>query len=356
MADTCINCGSELFYGQKFCRSCGNSTDSSLPEEAPTRRMPPAPDLWGTRGAANTAPTPKQGTNPVYAPPSYYQPTVPPAPMQPMPPYMPPRSRSWVPILVLIILLVFGGGFLGVRSIVRNIRSHIRENVVDTRATTSTTDKQTFALNKGAAVSISTLNGTISVEAWDQPQAEVKIIKRGKTDANVQNAPVTIKNDKDNLSLDASQTGNVEISFEVKLPRSLGAVKFTSTNGAIDISDVDGNIIVEATNGAITLDNVSGIERVTAVNGTIDADLNSAPKDRPMKFETTNGEINLSFNPNFNATLEASTVRGSINIDDEINIPVQKSRPIGQRANGPIGKGGPPLTVTTVNGGINISR
>ena len=55
-------------------------------------------------------------------------------------------------------------------------------------------------------------------------------------------------------------------------------------------------------------------------------------------------------------TLEASTVHGSIDIDDEIGITVQKSRPFGQRASGRIGKGGQPVTVTTVNGGINISR
>lgn len=362
MAETCINCGSELFYGQKFCRSCGNSTDSSSTAEAPTQRMPPQPDVWGARGAANTAPTPKPGTNPVYAPPNYYQPTVPPVPMQPiqpMPPYQPPRSRSWVPILVLIILLLFGGGFLAVRSIVRNIRGQIA-NHVEVRGgapSSSVTEKQTYALNKGAAFSIATLNGEIKVEAWDQQQAEVKIIKRSKNGVDIQSLPITVKSDKDNLLFDATQVrGDIQISFEVKLPRNLGAVKFTSTNGSINLSDISGNIIVEATNGEIQLDNVSGVERVTTVNGGIEAELKSMPTDRPMKFETTNGEINLSFNPDFNANLDASTVHGSIDIDDEIGINVQKSRPFGQKANGAIGKGGPPLTVTTVNGGINISR
>ena len=357
MADTCRNCGSELFYGQRFCRSCGNSTDSSSQEEAPTQRMKPPPDVWGARGAANTAPTPKQETNPVYAPPSFYQPTVPPVPMQPMPPYQPPRSRSWVPVLVLIILLLFGGGFLAVRSIVRNIGNRIRQNVTDTRQQQTVTDRQTFPMGKGAAVSIITLNGAISVDSWDQPQAEVKIIKRGKAGTDIQNVPVNIKNDKDGLSVDATQVrGDIQVSFEIHLPRNLGAVRFASTNGAINVSDVAGNIVIEATNGKISLDNVSGLERAITVNGVIEADLTSAPKDHPVKLETTNGEINLSITPDFNATLEASTVHGSINIDDGINIPVQKSRPFGQRASGPIGKGGQPLTVTTVNGSISISR
>ena len=174
-------------------------------------------------------------------------------------------------------------------------------NVTDTR-TQSATDKQTFALNKGATVSITTLNGTISVDAWDQPQAEVRIIKRGKAGADIQNLPVNIKNDKDNLSIDATQVRNdVQINFEIHLPRNLGAVRFASTNGAIKVSDIAGNIIIETTNGEIQLDNVSGLERAITVNGSIEAELNSAATNRPLKFETTNGEINLSFNPDFNA-------------------------------------------------------
>jgi putative adhesin len=318
--------------------------------------MTPPPDVWGARGAANTAPTPRPETNPVYAPPNYYQPTVPPLPMQPVPQYAPPRSRSWIPILVLILALLFGGGFLAVRSIIHNIGAQIQKKREAIPSTTSVTDTKTFALNKGAAVSIATLNGSITVEAWDQPQAEVKMIKVIKSGTDTQNTTVSIKNDKNSLSLDASQSRNVEISFEVKLPRELGAVKFTSTNGAINVSGIAGSIVIEAINGEIKLDGVSGVESVTTVNGAIEADLSSIPKDHAMKFEATNGEIDLNFNEDFNANLEASTVHGSIDFDGDLDIPVQKSRPFGQRANGVIGKGGPTLTVTTVNGSISLSK
>lgn len=356
MADTCKNCGSELFHGQRFCRACGTSIDPLSREEAPTQRMPPPPDMWGARGAANTAPTPRPETSPVYAPPNYYQPTVPPLPMQPVPPYTPPRSRSWIPILVLIILLLFGGGILAVRSIIRNVRENIRENVGGGARQIEASDRQTFPLSKGAAISVNTLNGNINVEAWDQPQAEVRIIKRGKSEADIQGTTVDIKNDKNSLSLDASQSRNVQVSFEIKLPRDLGAVKFISTNGSINVSEIAGSIVIETTNGEIRLDDVSGIESVTSVNGQIEADLNRMPKDRPVKFEAVNGTIDLNFNPDLNANIEASTVHGSINVDDEFGITVQKSRPFGQRASGTIGKGGPQLTIKTVNGSISLSK
>jgi hypothetical protein len=320
--------------------------------------------MWGARGAGNTAPTPRPETNPVYAPPNYYQPTVPPLPMQPVPPYGPPRSRSWVPILVLVLALLFGGGFLAVRSIIHNIRRQIQESrtpgpvppAPPPGVAQSVTEKKTLPLNKGAAVSIATLNGSITVEAWDQPQAEVKIIKVGKPGTDAQSSNISIKNDKDNLNIDATQARNVQINFEIKLPRELGEVKFVSTNGAINISEIEGSIVIEATNGSIRLDDVSGIKSVTTVNGGIEADLNKMPKDRAIKFEATNGNIDLNFNTDFNANLEASTVHGSIDIDGDIEIPVQKSRPFGQRANGTIGKGGPQLTITNINGNISLSK
>ncbi|HKP85235.1 MAG TPA: DUF4097 family beta strand repeat-containing protein, partial [Blastocatellia bacterium] len=305
--------------------------------------MTPPPDVWGARGSADTAPTPKPQTNPVYAPPSFYQPRVPAYPQQPVPPYQPPRSRAWIPILVLVLVIAFGGAIFGVRSIANKFR-RMAAGEAPGKTIEAPPDVQLFDLNKGAKVSITTLNGSISVQAWDQPQAEVRIIKRGNSDAEAQSIPVTIRGDKNSLSLDASQgRNNSRVNFEIKLPRGLdlGAVRFASTNGPISVKEITGSIVVETTNGPITIEDVSGVEKVTTTNGTIKAQLDQMPQDRPMEFGATNGSIDLRFNSDLNATLEASTVHGSIDIDDDFNIPVQKSFPAGARAGGKIGAGGP---------------
>ena len=41
MAENCKNCGLELFVGQRFCRSCGASTEEFSSERVPTQMMPP---------------------------------------------------------------------------------------------------------------------------------------------------------------------------------------------------------------------------------------------------------------------------------------------------------------------------
>ena len=271
-----------------------------------------------------------------------------------MPPYVPPRSRStWVPILVLVLVMVFGAGFFGVRSIVRRIR----DNVAGAINKKEVVESQTYALSKSAAVTITTLNGSINVQSWDQPQADVRIIKRGNSDDDIQNIPVTIKNDNGNLSIDSSQArNNTEVRFEIKLPRNVGQVRLNSTNGAIKVSDIAGSIAVETTNGSITLSDVSGVEKATTTNGAIKAVIENVTLNQPMEFRSTNGSIDVRFDTDFNAVLEASTTHGSINLDEDFNIPVQKSRPFGQRAGGRIGSGGPPLTISTTNGSIRISK
>lgn len=350
MAETCENCGAELFTGQRFCRACGRSIDSSSSEDAPTQRMPPLPDMIGQRGAADTAPASKQHTNPVYAPPGLYQPTVPPLPPQRIPQYTPPRSRGpLIPILILVFVIIFGVAVAGIVFMARGNRGAGRGPDAPAPREQSSSAR-VFDLNKGATISVVTSKGSISVEQWDQPRAEVKLLRRGSWDG------IQVDSDNNHLSLDAKQLGNTEVRLEIKLPRDLGQVKFTIANGAIKASDIAGNIAIEVGNGTVTLDDVSGVESIAVGNGTIKAELMRMPEKRPMKFEVGNGNIELTFNSDFDADMEATTALGSISIDDELNIPVEKSFPAGARAAGKVGNGGEPLIVNTARGSIKINR
>src|SRR5258705_7627730 len=74
-----------------------------------------------------------------------------------------------------------------------------------------------------------------------------------------------------------------------------------------------------------------------------------------MDFTAINGKIDLTFKSDFDANLEASTVHGSIDIDDQLGVAVEKQL-VGQHARGQIGTGGPSLRITTVNGSIKLSK
>ena len=377
MAEPCKTCGAELFAGQRFCRACGNPTDTldvgeaptqqfaddSVSGEATTRRMQP-PDDWGARHSGNTAPQARSDTNPVgrppaayqapnvYPPPSAYQvPPSPPAwrPPQYAPTPTPTSSRGgggWAIFLAIFLALILGAVMAG-RAIYHRVRDRVTVNMQQPFAP-SAEDVKTFPLSKGAAVAIQTINGNITVSGTDGPQAEVRIVATGANPADV-----SIRSDNNSLSLSAPAKG--KISFEVKLPRELGNATFKSTNGNVRISDVAGQLTIETTNGTIKLDQVTGVDRAKSVNGGIDATLRQGANARPVTFETVNGGIDLQVQADFNGTLDAGTVHGGIDVDSAFGgVKVEKSFPTGSRASGSIGAGGPTVTAKTMNGGINV--
>lgn len=372
MAEYCKNCNSELFAGQRFCRACGASTDPLSDEQAPTRMMPPQADTWGARGA-HTAPASGPDTSPVYAPPGGYQPSVPPMMPQILPPYMPPRSRTpWGWIIAFVGVGVFAALVLAVMFIAREGRRRISppplqpppvaqpgetllsEASADQAVVTpnEATLTKTFALGEDAKFSLKNVNGNIAVEAWDQPRAEVKVIRQNPD----RGGQVFFSNSNGSLSIRTAQprNGGPEVRYEIKLPKEMGRVTLNSVNGSIKLTGVSGQIFVESTNGPIDLVDVTGVSKVQTVNGKMRVVLEEA-SDGPMEFITTNGSIDLTIKSDFDVDLEASAVRGSINIDEQFGIAVQKEI-VGQRARGQIGEGGQLLKMTTVNGGLKLAK
>jgi len=289
-----------------------------------------------------------------------------------VPPYTPPQKRSpvgWIlafigmGLFVLVVIAVMMMARFGRRagndtagtppaSSARQGERVLDENTTDTMVTrgNDTTLTKTFVLGDGAKVSIKNVNGNITVSAWDQPNAEVNVIKRGGSDRSAQ---VFFTNSGGNLSIRTAQTrGNQDVRFEVKLPRELGRVELSSTNGVIRISDVNAEILVDGTYGAIELANVVGASKIHTTNGSIRASLLEA-SDRPMEFNSTNGSIDLTVPPGFEADLEASTVHGSINLDEAFGVQVEKGI-VGQKAKGEIGQGGERLKLATTNGNIKL--
>jgi hypothetical protein len=363
-------------------------------ENAPTQRMPPPQDFLGSR-QAHTAPAPGPETSPVYAPPTYYQP-----PMPPVQPYRPPQSRSVWPWIVAIIggsllvamilavIFISRSGDRG-RDIARDIGRRARDAATqppgvppvpalppvpplpagaeavlgEDNANVDVSESEvvltkTFPLDNGALVTVSNINGTIVVEASDGPEAELTVTKRGGSEQDREAAQVKFFSDNGRLSLRTElprSSNNLEVRYELKLPRELGRVEINSTNGNVSISDITGLIVAGSTNGKIDLSDVTGVASVKTTNGNISAELSEVPPDRPMEFSSVNGNIEVTFNSDLNALLSASTTHGSIRLDEEFRIPVQKQM-VGQQATGRIGLGGPALSVKTVNGSIKLTK
>jgi len=372
--------------------------------------MPPS-DTRGPRGPANTARPSRPDTSPVYTPqpPTYqppsYQPMYQqyPAQQYPAPPYPPTRSRSpwgWIIALIGIGLFAFIilGIFVGVRA-GREARRAINNppRAVEPMTGTAITDSKpvSYALNKDAAVSIKNISGKITVEGWDQPNAEVRIIKRGGSAAEQRDTKVTIDSDPGKLAMQlapARGTTNVTVDYEIKLPRQVGRIELSgasssielrdisaaqitvnTASGSVDIANADGDIIAKTVSGelnmaqiqgnvtassqggSISINDLTGAANTSTVSGKTEVVFDSLAKGNPMEFKSVSGGIEIQFHEQPNFDLTAETVSGSIDLNGEFGFEVEK-RMVGARATGREGSGGQTLKIRTVSGGIELSK
>lgn len=148
------------------------------------------------------------------------------------------------------------------------------------------------------------------------------------------------------------RNNDVNVEFEVKIPRDVN-FEGRTVNGRIS-AEVDGRAAVSTVNGSIEVE-AGTLTEATTVNGSIRAEVkNGGATADDVKLSTVNGSVRLRLPENLNADVSARTVNGGISSDfDEIEIH-KKWGP--RSAEGRLGRGGRELALSTVNGGIHITR
>jgi hypothetical protein len=330
--------------------------------------------------------------------------------MPQVPPYNPPKKRStWGWIVALISIGLFAAMFLGFLLIGRQIRERVRTRVDPPQVSTPNTGEtafgeqgasfsgretiitKSFPLTAASRFSINNPNGEITIEGWDQPQAEVRVIKRGGSRSDRRNTEVYYAVEGDSLKIRTSPTRGrgVEVAYEIKLPRTLklvtiesasgsasladlksavsvstasgdvqlsdiiGDVTLNSASGDVSLSEVTGKIKANAASGSIALTGITGSVQANTASGDIKAVFEGVTAGEPLEFSTANGDVEIEFKTDINADLDIETIKGDIEIDEKFQITPEKQI-VGQRASGRIGAGGQRLKINTVNGDVKV--
>jgi len=148
-----------------------------------------------------------------------------------------------------------------------------------------------------------------------------------------------------------TRDNDVHVDFTVVVPSGVEFVGRT-VNGDVDALDLTEEAEAYSVNGSITLE-TAGYGSASTVNGSIRARLGRADWDGELAFETVNGEIELSLPASLSTEVRASSVNGGITTDFPLTVPGK----FGHRSmRGTIGNGGRELSLTTVNGGMELRR
>lgn len=394
MPVSCQNCGAEVAEGQRFCRQCGREVRLAGQDgELPTRIFPAE-----TPSATpfNTSRLSESRTDPVFQPrqtaphpyasqPYTAQPLTAPTTAQPLTPPRSGHSRTWLYVMIslgilavmLIALLIFA-----VQSspspqprvvVKKNTAAQpgipappasasqpgampLDENEAEI-SDSKTVITRDFPLTGGASVSLKNVSGDIEIDGWDEDHAEVRVIKHGGSPEDREQVRIVQVLTQNKLSLETPLIGNtdVEVQYQLKLPRNVSAVSISSLNSEVKLSEINGSVAVDLQKGSIELHDIGGVVKAKTVKGDVKAELGGAKRRGAQEFSTVKGNVELQFEDDVNADIKAETVDGKIEVDDDLNLQVTK-QPVGQHVAGHIGSGGDGIIAKTVNGNIKLKK
>lgn len=227
--------------------------------------------------------------------------------------------------------------------------------------------EQTYPLNANGKVSVSNVNGSITVEAWDRNEVRLEVTKIADSKETLQDIEIKIDSRPEEFDVETdygnwNRNGNknwnnsrkLEVEFRLSVPRGSVLDEIETVNGSVTVSNFTNYTEISAVNGSVRATNLRGTAKLSTVNGTTYADFERLQSGDKIDLSTVNGEVNLTLPSDINATVKADTVNGSIKND--FGLPVRKGKYVGKDLYGKIGSGETNIKLNSVNGGLSINR
>lgn len=253
------------------------------------------------------------------------------------------------------------------------VRGNVPQVVVLTPQTVIQGDEterldKTFPLNPNGRISLSNVNGSITVEAWDRNEVKLEALKVADSKERLSQVEIKIDATSDYLKIsteygdwrNGQRTWNcnkdcrLEVQYKLMVPRNAVLNEIETVNGSVTISNTANITNASAVNGNVKATNLRGTAKIETVNGISEVDFDSIANDGKITLSTVNGKVNLLLPSDIDATLKADTVNGSIS--NEFGLPIRKGKYVGRDLYGKIGDGKVRINLESVNGGLNIKR
>lgn len=201
-------------------------------------------------------------------------------------------------------------------------------------------------------------NGGITVRGWDR--GEIRVVAKLQANARSRSDAESLLRD---ISVETASTVRAEgprggrregwsVSFDVYVPRR-SSLDLETHNGGIRVTDVDGDIRLDAVNGGVRLTNLAGSVRGGTENGGVTVTLEGDRwRGDGLDVRTQNGGVEIEVPERYNAELETGTVNGRVDLDFPVTVSGRVGRSIATR----LGGGGATVRVMTTNGGVRVRR
>lgn len=220
--------------------------------------------------------------------------------------------------------------------------------------------ERSYPLRSGGSFTLSNVNGSVQVEAWDREEVQVRAVKESRN-----NPP-----DESLVKIDVEATPeavtvatrypredglDVTVEYRIRVPAHLLQARIETVNGNVRVRGIEAAGELRTVNGDIELLDGAGHISARSTNGNIRLELASLGeregRPAPISVETVNGSVVLELPAAIDAGLEVRSLNGDFH--SEVPVAVQSSIGAGD-FRGRLGRGGSLVRIRTVNGGIRI--
>jgi hypothetical protein len=147
-------------------------------------------------------------------------------------------------------------------------------------------------------------------------------------------------------------SNEIWVEFTVRVPRGVKVGAY-SVNGEVQVEDVAGEVDAESVNGSVLVRTQSGPVNAGTVNGSVRATMGQFALASDLRFTSVNGNVVAEFSNDLNADVDLSTVNGRFLTDFPVTI---SGRIDPRRLRATLGKGGPRIRLSTVNGNVELRK
>jgi DUF4097 and DUF4098 domain-containing protein YvlB len=226
--------------------------------------------------------------------------------------------------------------------------------------------EQTYPLNPNGRVSVSNINGSITVEAWDRNEVKLVAVKTADTRARLAEVQIKIDARPDYLRVETDYEiarrpntqkqnhGKLEVQYHLTVPRGAVLNQIETINGSVTVSNMTNTTKVSAVNGQVKATNLRGTASLVTVNGNVDADFAVLQAGSQITVNTVAGRANLVIPSDANVTIQAGSLNG--NIVNDFGLPVRKGQFVGRDLYGKVGNGDVKIKLNSVNGDLTVRR
>src|SRR5467141_1423865 len=194
------------------------------------------------------------------------------------------------------------------------------------------------------------------VQGWDRNEVEIHAVKTAKhKESDLERVAIDVDAKPDAVSIATHYPQNegveVAVDYTIHVPHSARVEHIGTVNGTLRIAGVESVEDLHTVNGNIEVFEGGGTVHAHTTNGNVHLELARLPEKTGASAETTNGSLVLAVPSDMQADVEARCLNG--NFSSELPMTMEsKQRP--REMHGKLGRGGAPIHLRTVNGGIRV--